>query len=235
MNNEEEKFEQFVASIRFDDTPSDTHRDQLEKQLLEAWDEAQAESEAETEADNIVVAPVEPTSLYLQRLAIAASFLIICGTLFWGIDKMFIGEQSYIARHPDRQAIERIIEAENATGVEKKKLLAQIKDVWNLIDSKDSASLVTVLHTDDNAYTVRVWAAKYLGKLGGEDTLEIIETTIDQLGVTDPQDPLMIAADKIRERLGLEKPAKPDTDSSKPPKTNGSWQAAPDDCDPELD
>lgn len=236
MNNEEEKFEQFVTSIRFDDTPSDAHRDQLEKQLLAAWDETQAETETDT--DNLVIGPAEPTRLYVRRLAVAASFLIVCGTLFWGIDRMFIGEQSYMANRDDWPTIKQLIEKENVSGTEKKQLVAQIRNICKMMDNKDSAGLVTALQANENAYTVRVWAAKYLGKRGGEETLERLETAIDKLGVTDPKDPLMIAADKIRDRLGLEKPAKPaqtDTDTPSHPTTNGSFQAAPNDCEPELD
>ena len=222
MSNEEKKFQAYVDSIRFDDTPGEAHRETLEKQLLEAYDHEQKYGDY-----------VEPVSLYLRKLAIAASFLIVCGLLFWGIDSMFIGEQSYVAQHPEKEAIEQIIEAENVTGEEKKQLVAQIKDVWDMISSKDTDALVSVLETDETAYALRKWAAKYLGKFGGEDTLAVLDATIEHLDVTDPENPLIIAADKIRSRLGLPKPVKKQT---RPAEPNGSLQASPGDaCGPGCD
>ncbi len=222
MSNEEKKFQNFVESIRFDDSPSEAHREKLEKQLLQAYDYEQKYGDY-----------VEPVSIYVRKLAIAASFLIVCGLLFWGIDSMFIGEQGYVAQHPEKEAIEQIIEAENVTGQEKKQLVAQIKDIWDMISNQDTDALVSVLETDETAYAVRKWAAKYLGKFGGEDTLAVLDATIDHLGVTDPENPLVIAADKIRSRLGLPKPAKEQTPPAEP---NGSLQAAPTDaCRPDCD
>lgn len=223
MNNQEKKFQEFVESIQFDDQPSQAHREKLKKQLLEAYDHEQKYGDY-----------VEPVSLYLRKLAVAASFLIACGLLFWGIDSMFIGEQNYVARHPDKEAIEKIIEAENATGEEKKQLLAQIKDIWTMISDQDTDALVSVLETDETAYAVRRWAARYLGKFGGEDTLNVLDATIDHMGITDPENPLVIAADKIRSRLGLPKPDR--TPSSSSVKNGETIEAAPGQgCRPDAD
>lgn len=203
MNNDETKFERYVDSLRFDDEPSAAHREKLEKQLLEAYD-----TEAEY-GDTI-----EPVSLYFRKLAIAASFLIGAGVIFWAIDSAFISRDP-LAQLPDQQGIQKILEAENATGAEKKELLTQILDVGTLIDNQDMDSLVTILKKPDLAYTVRMWAAKWLGKFGNENTLSAIEAKIQSLNITNPQDPLVIAADKIRQRLCL--PESGPTSPNEPP------------------
>lgn len=222
MSNKEEKFKTYVESVRFDDEPTDAHREKLEKKLLEAYDHEQKYGDY-----------VEPVGIYLRKLAIAASFLIVCGLLFWGIDSMFIDEQSYLTQHPEKEAIKQIIKAENVTGQEKVKLLTQINEVWDMIGNQDTDALVAVLETNETAYALRKWAAKYLGKFGGEDTLAVLETTIDHLDVTNPENPLMIAAEKIRQRLGLPQPPRTKPDA---PNSNGGLEAAPDDaCLPEQD
>ena len=218
MSNDEKKFEQYVDSIRFDDEPNATHRDKLEKQLLEAYD-TQAEY-----GDY-----VEPVSVYFRKLAFAAGFLVVAGVLFWAIDSAFISRDP-LANLPDKQGIQEIIETENATGAEKKKLLTQIYDVGTLIDNQDTDGLVAVLKTPDTASTVRRWAAKWLGKLGTENTLDMIEAKIQNLNITDPQDPLVIAAESIRQRLGLPKPEK-----ISPPKTGNGQTLQGVDCPPEAD
>ena len=223
MSNEEKNFQEFVNSIRFEDEPSQAYREKLEKQVLEVYDHEQKYGDY-----------VEPVSLYFRKLAIAASFLIVCGLLFWGIDTMFMSEPDYVAQHPEKEAIEQMIETENATGVEKEQLLTQIKDVWKMICDQDADSLVSVLETDDTAYAVRKWAAKYLGKFGKEDTLAVLDATITHMGITDPENPLVIAADKIRSRLGLPKPSDDQTGTSNEP--NSDDQAAPgQDCRPGSD
>lgn len=193
MNNDEQKFEQYVDSIRFDDEPRAEHRDKLEKQVLEAYD-TQAEYGGYE----------EPVAVYFRKLAIAACFLIGAGVLFWAIDSMFITPEPF-AHHPEKEAIQEIIEEENVTGAEKKKLVAQIQDLWTLISNHDTDELVSALNTSDIAYNVRTWAAGYLGKFGNEKTLAAIESKIHSLNITDPNNPLVIAAHQIRQRLNLPK------------------------------
>lgn len=194
MTNEENKFEQYVNSLRFDDEPSKDHQDKLEKKLLEAYDYQQKYG-----------GHVEPVSLYMRKLSMAAGFLIVCGILFWGIDKAFITEPhpDFIASHPDRDILEKIIEDEQATGIEKKNLVAKMSDIWNMIRNEDADALVSVLQTEDIARTMRSWAAEYLGRFGNDQTLAMLNDAILKLGVTDPNDPLKIAASEIRKRLNL--------------------------------
>ena len=225
MNKDDAQFEAHVNSIRFDDTPSPAHRQQLEAQLLAAWDNRDAADNADGDA-------VEPTGLYLRKMAIAASFLIVCGLLFYGIDRLFIGEQSYRGRGPERAAVERILEAENVTGPAKKQLLAQIQEVWALIAARDADGLVAVLEANDRtSYALRRWAASHLGDFGGPQTLAVLEATIDHLAVTDPEDPLMVATEAIRRRLGM--PPRPRAER---PAANGGIEAAETDvCRPAGD
>ena len=193
MSNDEKKFEEHVNSIRFDDEPNAAHRDKLEKQLLEAYD-TQAEYGGY----------VEPVSVYFRKLAVAAGFLVAAGVLFWAIDSMFIGpDKNQFVGHPEEKAIQQIIEEENVSGSEKKQLIAQISDVWEKVTDKDTDGLVAILETQGTAYAVRKWAAKYLGKFGNETTLSGLQATIEKLNISDPNNPLIIAADKIRQRLGL--------------------------------
>lgn len=194
MSNDEKKFEDYVHSLRFDDAPSQDHQDKLEKQLLEAYDQRQESGDS-----------VEPVSLYLRKLSIAAGFLIACGVLFWGIDKAFITRPhpDFIANHPERDTLEQIIEDEQVTGAEKKNLIAEMNDIWKMIRSQDSNTLVSVLGSDDIARSVRAWAAGHLGQFGNQKTLDMLDGAILKLGVTDPNDPLKIAASEIRNRLNL--------------------------------
>lgn len=204
MSNDEKKFKQYVDSIRFDDEPNAAHRDKLEKQILEAYD-TQAEY-----GDY-----VEPVSVYFRKLAFAAGFLIVAGVLFWAIDSAFISPvPEPFAGHPEKETIQKIIEEENVTGTEEKKLFAQISDVWDMVAKKDTHGLMAVLETHDTAYAVRSWAAKYLGKFGNEETLGSLEAAIEKLNISDPNNPLVIAAESIRQRLGLDKSEiTPQTDS----------------------
>jgi hypothetical protein len=194
MTNEEQKFEHYVNSLRFDDAPSRDHQDKLEKQLLEAYDQRQPAGDL-----------VEPVSLYMRKLAMAAGFLIAAGVLFWGIDKVIITQPhpDFIANHPERDTLEQIIENEQVTGAEKKNLIAEMSDIWKMIRNQDSDSLVSVLGSDSIARSVRVWAADHLGQFGNKDTLDMLDSAILKLGVTDPNDPLNVAASQIRKRLNL--------------------------------
>ncbi len=205
MSNDEKKFEQYVDSIRFDDQPNAAHRDKLEKQLLDAYDTQQEYGDY-----------VEPVSVYFRKLAVAAGFLVVAGVLFWAIDSAFITPvQDPFAGHPEEETIQKIFEEENVSGAEKKKLVAQISDVWKMITDKDTDRLMAVLEMQDTAYTVRIWAAKYLGKFGDKKTLSNLEAAIEKLNISDPNNPLVVTADSIRQKLGIPKPEKtpqPETD-----------------------
>jgi hypothetical protein len=194
MTDDEKKFEHYVHSLRFDDAPSTDHQDKLEKQLLEAYDQRQGSGDG-----------VEPVSLYLRKLSIAAGFLIAAGVLFWGIDNVFITRPhpDFIANHPERDTLEQIIENEQVTGTEKKNLIAEMSDIWKMIRNQNADGLVSVLGSDDIARSVRAWAAGHLGQFGNQRTLDMLDSTILKLGVTDPNDPLKIAASEIRKRLNL--------------------------------
>ena len=205
MTNEEQKFEQYVNSLRFDDAPSQEHQDKLEQQLLEAYDQRQPAGDS-----------VDPVSLYLRKLSMAAGFLIAAGLLFWGIDKTFITRPhpDFIANHPERDTLEQIIEDEQATGVEKKNLIARMSDIWTMIHNKNTDGLVSVISSDNTGRSLRLWAAEHLAKFGNEDTLDVLENTITKLNITDPNDPLKVAASEIRKRLNLpelQAPAKTET------------------------
>lgn len=216
MTNDEQKFKQLVDAIRFDDEPSADHREKLERQLLQSYDNHR-------ETDGYV----EPVALYFRKLGIAASFLIGAGVLFWAIDAAFIRQDPF-AHHPQKETIHQIIEEEDVTGAEKKQLIAQIRQVWSLISSRDEDGLVAVLNTADIAYTVRSWAATCLAKFAGSDTLQALESQIHQLNVTDPDDPLVIAADKLRARLNV-----PDSQDTAPENEQPGIQSL-DDCEPNL-
>lgn len=205
MNNEEQKLEAYVNSIQFDDAPRAEHRERLEKRVMQAY-------ETKTKYGDYQ----EPVAVYMRKLAFAAGFLIVCGLLFWTLDKAVItdNEPDFIAKHPDKEQLKKIIKEENATGVEKKELVARMKDIWEMVKSKDTDALVSVLQTDDFAYNLRLWAAKYLGQLGNQQTLTLLENTIDKMAIDDPNDPLKIAATKIRKKLNLPDPEQ--TEEKKP-------------------
>ena len=196
MTNEDKKFEQYVESLRFDDAPSTEHREKLEQQLLNAYDER-----GEQVNDDAPIA--EPTRLYVQRLAMAASFLLVCGLSFWAIDTFYIRTAPPYINDP---VIVKLLE-EEPTKADQKRLLARVKNIWQMIHDEDAEGLVSVVQSDDITRTLRVWTAKYLGRFGDVDTLSLLDETIDQMKITDPNDPLKIAAAKIRKRLETENKA----------------------------
>ncbi|MEN8126704.1 MAG: hypothetical protein ABFR90_02745 [Planctomycetota bacterium] len=222
MSNGENKFEHYVHSLRFDDEPSKDHQDKLEKQLLEVYDNRQKYG-----------GHVEPVAVYMRKLAIAAGFLIVCGVLFWGIDKLIITEPhpDFIANHPDRAKLEKIIKDEQATGTEKKNLIATMSDIWDMVGNEDTDALVSILQTDDIARSIRTWAAEYLGRFGNDQTLTMLDSAILKLDATDPNDPLKIAASEIRKRLNRPEPqTPPGPDAMKAPSMKSL-----DDCEPQAD
>lgn len=191
--SEEEKFQHFVDSVRFDDEPSAEHRDRLEEKLLGEYDAAEP-----------VSYEPEPLKIYLRKLAVAAGFLIVCGLTFWMVDTAWLRNPD-LTYKPDPQIVKRILEAENPTEAEKQTLMAQINMVWKMIRDRDTQGLVTTVRSGNVAASVRQWAAEHLGQMGDEQTLEKLEESIDEEQVTNPDDPLNIAADDIRQRLEEEK------------------------------
>ncbi len=218
MSNDEKKFEQYVDSIRFDDEPREGHREQLEQELFDAYDNRDRYADSD-----------EPTSVYFRKLAIAAGFLIVVGALFWTIDSAFISRDPF-AYHPDKEVIRQILEEENVTGTEKQQLIAKIRTAWTMICNQDANGLTTIVKSPNTAAAVRKWAAGYLARFGDKDSLLKLEETIEKLGITDPNDPRVIAAESIRQRLGLPKPEK-----TPPPKTGNGQTLQGVDWQPETD
>ncbi|HOK96233.1 MAG TPA: hypothetical protein PK052_08520 [Anaerohalosphaeraceae bacterium] len=196
MTPDEHNFEEFVKTIRFDDQPSSEHRQRLEFQLLQRWENRQKET-----------GYIEPAALYLKRLAIAAGILLASSVLFWTIDNLWISRP--LAVHPDSKMIETILQQEQPSEAEKPHLLAQINHVWHLICRQDSEALVSILQTQETAYAIRCWAAKYLGQFGNEKTLELLNTAIETLHISDSNEPLVLAARTIRQRLEASEPNTP--------------------------
>lgn len=193
MTTDEHNFEEFIKTIRFDDQPTSEQRQRLELQILQRWENRQAEAEY-----------VEPAALYLRRLAVAAGILLASSVLFWTIDHLWIS--SPLASHPDPKTVETILQQENPSESQKPHLLAQINHVWHLICSQDSEALVSILQTEETAYAIRCWAAKYLGQFGNRKTLELLNSTIEALQISDSNEPLVIAARTIRQRLEASEP-----------------------------
>jgi hypothetical protein len=195
MTSDETKFEQYLRTLRFDDQPDSQHRDRLETRLLDAY-----------ENRNEDAVYVEPVAIYLKRLALAAGILIACGVFFWTVDTVWISRDSTLARHPDPKAVEKILQQENPTEAEKPHLLAQIDEVWKLIRRQDTEALVSILQTEETAYAIRRWTAKWLGELGNRETLKELETTIESMQLSDSNEPLVIAAQTIRQRVEPSEP-----------------------------
>lgn len=187
MTKDEQNFENYVDSLRFDDEPSKDHQDKLEKQLLQVYDHEQKYGDY-----------VEPVTVYFRKLAIAASFLVVCGVLFWAIDTHFIRSAPPYAADPE---IMKIIEQQPASAQEQKQLMARVNEIWTMISDQDSEALVSVLQADDLGRKVRAWAAKYLGQFGNEKTLTSLEQVIHEMEITDPANPLIVAEQAIRDRL----------------------------------
>lgn len=189
MKNIENEFETLVRSIRFDDTPSETHRRQLEEQLLAAYD-GRACPDA-----------VRPGCFYVKRLAIAAGFLVAAGLLFLVFDETGPGPNGHPAHAPDARTVEDILRREKAAGTPRQDVLAEIQQAWTLIAAEDVAGLTGVVLDDAASHSVRLWAGEALAKLGDAQTLGVLERHIAALGLTEAEDPVVFTADRLRHRL----------------------------------
>ena len=190
MSNDEKKLEQHINSIRFDDEPSAAHRDKLEKRLLETYD-------TQTEYGDYV----EPVSVYFRKLAVAAGFLIAAGVLFWAVDSTFIS-RGPTAELPGKQGAQQIDNDQNAVGTEEKNRLAQLQAerIMSTVPDPATIGMMTVMKTPGAASAIHRWTAKWLGKFGDKKT---IEAKIQTLNITDPQNPLVITAESIRQQFTL--------------------------------
>lgn len=187
MTQFEKTFEKIVNAVRFDDTPSETHRRQLEEQLLEVYDKSSQE------------APAAYASLfYLKRVAMAAGFVIAAGLLVWFFDGEGLSPHIYPAHAPDAQTVEHILNQENATGERRQALLAEIQQTWKLIAAEDVEGLTAVVLDPNAAESLRNWAGRYLAALGTEETLGILEKHIEVRGLADTDDPVVLTATGLR-------------------------------------
>lgn len=190
--NDEEKFQCFIDSVKFDDEPRTEHRNCLEEQLLAEYDAA----------DPVPYEP-EPMAIYLRKLAVAAGFLLVCGLTFWVVDTAWL-QNPDLTYHPDPQIVRRILEAENPTEAEKHHLMAQINEVWRMICEHDTQGLVTTIQSPDIAGTVRQWAAEELGEMGDKKTLEELKSIEEKDPAIDPDSPLNTAVEELQQRLETE-------------------------------
>lgn len=189
MTHFENEFEGVVKSVRFDDTPSETHRRQLEERVLEAWDRR-----PQTE-------PAPSGVFYLKRAAIAAGFVVAAGLLYMFWDGDGVVTNGHPAHTPDPQRVEQIYRQENASGAQKLALQREIQEVWKLIAAEDTESLSAVVMDGQATLSVRQWAGETVAKLGDAQTLGALEKHIETQGLTDEEDPAVLTAARLRERL----------------------------------
>ncbi|HDS84740.1 MAG TPA: hypothetical protein ENN97_06050 [Phycisphaerales bacterium] len=191
MTHFDNEFQKFVDSLRFDDTPSETHRLQLEEKLMEAWD---SRSRQETDTP--------PSGLfYLKRVALAAGFVLAAAVLFVWFDESGQAPHTQPAHRPDPQMIEQILNRESASPAEREQLLAKIQQVWRLIADEDVQALTTVVLDGQTAESIRLWAGQTVVELGSERTLGILEKYIEVNALRDPDDPVVQTASHLRRRL----------------------------------
>jgi hypothetical protein len=189
MKNFENDLKNIVNSVRFDDKPSETHRRQLEEQILEAY-------------DHRVTARSAPSGIfYLKRVAIAASFVIAAGLLFMFFDGNGAAPNGHPAHSPDPQTVEQILQQEKVSVAQRQALLSEIQQVWKLIAAEDVTALTEVVLDGQVASSIRLWAGETVVKLGDEQTLGMLEKHIEEQGLTDTEDPVVQTDRRLRERL----------------------------------
>lgn len=185
----ENEFEKIVNTIRFDDTPRETHRRKLEQHLLEAYDQRQSPAAA-------------PSGVfYLRRVAMAAGIAIAAGLLVWFLDGNGPVSNGHPAHAPDPQTIERILRQEKASGTQRKALLSEIRQVWKRIAAQDIQGLTAVVLDDQVARGVRHWAGESVASMGTEETLGMLEKHCEVHALSDPNDPVVHTARQLRKRL----------------------------------
>lgn len=190
MTTFENEFEKTVNAVRFDDTPRQTHRRQLEEQLLEAYDQRSQQSETSLSG-----------SFYLRRIAVAAGFVIAAGLLVWCFNDSGSTPNGQPAHTPDPQTIERILRQEKASGAQRQTLLSEIQQVWKLIAAQDITGLTAVVLDDQAAPSVRNWAGESVASFGNEETLGKLEKHCEVHALSDPDDPVVHTARQLRKRL----------------------------------
>ncbi len=191
MTQFDREFEKFVDSLRFDDTPSETHRRQLEKKLMEVWDR-RFQDEPETAPSGL---------FYLKRIALAAGFVLAAAVLFVWFDESGQAPHTQLAHRPDPQIIEQILNRQSASPTEREQLLAEIQEVWKLIVDEDVQALTTVVLDSHRAESIRLWAGHTVAELGSEQTLAILEQYIEVNTLRNPDDPVVQTASQLRRRL----------------------------------
>lgn len=190
MTTFEHEFEKTVNAVRFDDTPRQMHRRQLEQQLLETYDQRSQQ-------------PAVSLSgfFYVRRAAIAAGFVIAAGLLVWCFNDSGSTSNGQPAHTPDPRTIERILTQAKVSGAQRQALLSEIQQVWKLIAAQDLTGLTTVVLDEQAAPSVRNWAGESVVALGTEETLGKLENYCQVHTLTDPDNPVVHAAQQLRKRL----------------------------------
>lgn len=190
MTTFENEFKKTVNAVRFDDTPRQMHRQQLEQQLLETYDQRSQQ-------------PAVSLSgfFYLRRAAIAAGFVIAAGLLVWCFNDSGSTSNGQPAHTPDPRTIERILTQAKVSGAQRQALLSEIQQVWKLIATQDLSGLTAVVLDEQAALSLRNWAGESVVSLGTEETLGKLEKHCEVHALSDPDDPVVHAAQQLRKRL----------------------------------
>ena len=203
MVKKDQNFEDFISSVKFDDKPDNDHKAALEKKLLDAYDNRA----------NIKICYKTPevdvkTQTYLFRIGLAASFILIAALLALMVNSIIKPKESahqIAATQTQQKTIDVIYENEKKDGTTKTQITDQLKKVWALAHTEDANGLISLMTSNNIAAGVKRYASKYVAEFGNEQTLATLNSYIELNSLTDPNDPLVVAARKLREKLGVDK------------------------------
>ena len=195
MTKFDTEFENIVNSIQFDDMPSETHRRQLEQRLVAAYDKRSQQG-----------GHMPPSGVfYIKRVAVAAGFVLAAGLLYYLLDDLGPAPLTQPAYMPDAHTVDRLLRQESVTDANRQALLQEIQQVWPLVAAGDVQALTAVIMDARTADSIRLWAADTVVERGTAAMLERLEKHIEAHALTEPDDPVVQTAHRLRQRIAAER------------------------------
>jgi len=203
MKDNERQFEDFVASITFDDTPDANHRDKLEQELLRTLAK---QAPRQTSVWKIIMkSPI-------TKIAVAAAIILIAVLI--GI-KFFTGpveqpEKEFVGPDAPRKDIERReyepdYDLTPDTELAADRLANELEDIELMLAAGDIDGLVAML-AEAQFDESRVLAANYLAKIGDLRAVKALETLSKEWSGRQADNPFLEAIAAIKSRTESSKP-----------------------------
>ncbi len=205
--DDEKQFEEFLEGVRFDDEPNAAHCDRLEQKLLAARQKQLAGS-------GLGLGDLFKSS-FIKFAAAAVIIVVVLVAVLVVITITSQRDQELpIAGREDKPptivpkqepkkeeivAVEKPDITEQDPDAEDEKLFAGFMKIMEMRQSSDIDGLIAAL--SDETEIVRIMAANFLADIGDEDSLVVLERLIADENLTSPENPIVQAVQKLRNRL----------------------------------